>query len=136
MPRRARNDPSSASTGTSVGCQAQLWQIADALRDPLPGSTGNPQSLNSYPYVQNNPVNREDPSGMLSEGGDGCQTDELLAAYFLGLAGFFGVVLPGAFLLSNPATFALGVALLEYVALPIEVASVILIAHACGVQLL
>ncbi len=37
-------------------------------RDPLPGSALAPQSLNPYPYVGNNPVNRVDPSGRLSEG--------------------------------------------------------------------
>ncbi len=36
-------------------------------RDPLPGSTRSPQSLNPYPYVQNNPVNRVDPTGSLTE---------------------------------------------------------------------
>ncbi len=37
-------------------------------RDPLRGSLGDPQSLNAYPYVQNNPVNRVDPTGLFSEG--------------------------------------------------------------------
>jgi RHS repeat-associated protein len=32
--------------------------------DPLPGSIGNPQSLNRYAYVQNDPVNFVDPSGL------------------------------------------------------------------------
>ncbi len=33
--------------------------------DPLSGSIGNPQSLNRYAYVMNNPVNMIDPSGMM-----------------------------------------------------------------------
>src|SRR5205807_1898040 len=32
--------------------------------DPLSGSTGNPQSLNRYAYVMNDPINLIDPSGM------------------------------------------------------------------------
>jgi RHS repeat-associated protein len=32
--------------------------------DPLGGGTGDPQSLNRYAYVSNNPVNLIDPSGM------------------------------------------------------------------------
>jgi RHS repeat-associated protein len=34
--------------------------------DPLGGSTGNPQSLNRYAYVHNDPVNFTDPSGAAS----------------------------------------------------------------------
>ena len=34
-------------------------------RDPLPGSTRDPQSLNAYPSVRDNPVNRIDPSACL-----------------------------------------------------------------------
>jgi RHS repeat-associated protein len=34
--------------------------------DPLSGSLGNPQSLNRYAYVINDPVNAIDPSGMLT----------------------------------------------------------------------
>jgi RHS repeat-associated protein len=34
-----------------------------ASPDPLSGSTANPQSLNRYPYVANDPVNLVDPSG-------------------------------------------------------------------------
>jgi RHS repeat-associated protein len=33
--------------------------------DPLPGSTGNPQTLNHYVYALNDPVNGVDPSGLL-----------------------------------------------------------------------
>ncbi len=36
-------------------------------RDPLPGTALAPQTLNRYAYVENNPVNRVDPSGMLTE---------------------------------------------------------------------
>ena len=35
--------------------------------DPLSGSPGNPQSWNRYSYVNNNPLNATDPSGMCSE---------------------------------------------------------------------
>ncbi|MGH9725430.1 MAG: RHS repeat-associated core domain-containing protein, partial [Candidatus Acidiferrales bacterium] len=33
--------------------------------DPLAGAAGNPQSLNRYAYVQNDPINSADPSGMV-----------------------------------------------------------------------
>lgn len=32
--------------------------------DPVPGSTGNPQSLNRYAYALNDPVNLTDPTGL------------------------------------------------------------------------
>lgn len=35
--------------------------------DPLSGYAGNPQSWNRYAYVQNNPLNSVDPSGMCDE---------------------------------------------------------------------
>jgi RHS repeat-associated protein len=43
--------------------------------DPVAGSTGTPQSLNRYTYVQNDPINSSDPSdnfvvGFLAELGD------------------------------------------------------------------
>jgi RHS repeat-associated protein len=34
-------------------------------RDPLTGSTSDPQSLNRYPYVRNDPIDFVDPSGRL-----------------------------------------------------------------------
>jgi RHS repeat-associated protein len=34
--------------------------------DPLAGSIGNPQSLNRYAYVQNDPVNFSDPTGLFA----------------------------------------------------------------------
>ncbi len=60
-------------------------------RDPLPGSALAPQSLNPYPYVGNNPVNRVDPSGMLSETADvfGCGVGLLAAGVFIALVGFW-----------------------------------------------
>jgi RHS repeat-associated protein len=40
--------------------RAERWTSTD----PLAGSIGNPQSLNRYAYVQNDPVNFVDPSGL------------------------------------------------------------------------
>jgi RHS repeat-associated protein len=42
--------------------------------DPLSGSPSNPQSWNRYAYVNNNPLNATDPSGLCSEedGWSGC----------------------------------------------------------------
>jgi len=44
--------------------------------DPLGGDIGDPQTLNRYAYVRNNPLNLADPTGMdfLGEGGD-CDID-------------------------------------------------------------
>jgi RHS repeat-associated protein len=36
-------------------------------RDPMPGLTTNPQSLNHYAYALNSPTNRVDPTGLDSE---------------------------------------------------------------------
>jgi RHS repeat-associated protein len=38
--------------------------------DPLDGSTTDPQTLNKYTYVRNNPTNLTDPSGLLACGTD------------------------------------------------------------------
>jgi RHS repeat-associated protein len=35
--------------------------------DPIGGSIGSPQSLNGYPYVQNDPINATDPLGLLMD---------------------------------------------------------------------
>ncbi len=35
--------------------------------DPLHGDIRNPQSLASYIYVENNPINYIDPSGLITE---------------------------------------------------------------------
>jgi RHS repeat-associated protein len=41
--------------------------------DPLPGNIGNPQSLNRYSYVMNDPINLTDPSGAVP----GCITSPI-----------------------------------------------------------
>ena len=53
-----------------------------ASLDPFVGDTGNPQSLNRYSYVANDPVNSADPTGMLLMktpggvgGGGGCDPE-------------------------------------------------------------
>ncbi len=43
--------------------------------DPLSGGLGNPQSLNRYAYVVNNPVNNLDPSGLFCNVGQSCNGD-------------------------------------------------------------
>ena len=74
-------------------------------RDPLPGSIQHPQSLNAYPYVQNNPVNRMDPTGLFSEGSPGfsCLSLVFLLASVALLA-----------FAPSPLTASLAVALLLY----------------------
>jgi hypothetical protein len=42
--------------------------------DPLGGNIGDPQSLNRYAYVRNNPLSFTDPTGMFDQGG-GCEED-------------------------------------------------------------
>jgi len=39
--------------------------------DPLAGDIGDPQSLNRYAYVANNPINFTDPTGLCTTGPDG-----------------------------------------------------------------
>jgi len=43
-------------------------------RDPVCGSPNDPQSLNRYAYVGNNPVNLTDPTGLLEESAGGSST--------------------------------------------------------------
>jgi RHS repeat-associated protein len=42
--------------------------------DPIEGTMEQPQSLNRYSYVQNNPVNLTDPSGLCANNDTTCQT--------------------------------------------------------------
>ena len=50
--------------------------------DPVPGAPTVPQTFNRYPYAANDPVNRVDPTGLVSEGGPGlsCLSFVLLLA--------------------------------------------------------
>jgi RHS repeat-associated protein len=72
--------------------------------DPLGGGIGNPQSLNRYSYVRNNPINLTDPSGMHDPGGwddDNCTVNEADSdcGYLFGVgvgAGYAGLLFPGA----------------------------------------
>jgi RHS repeat-associated protein len=44
------------------------WLLGRFLSlDPLSGSTSDPQSLNRYTYVENNPIGLVDPSGMMED---------------------------------------------------------------------
>ncbi len=43
--------------------------------DPLSGDIGDPQSLNKFGYVENNPVNWTDPLGLYTYCGDHCNYD-------------------------------------------------------------
>lgn len=44
--------------------------------DPLAGSRGNPQSLNHYPYVHNDPINSVDPTGLRDHPMYVCETSD------------------------------------------------------------
>lgn len=51
------------------------WLLGRFLSlDPLSGSTSDPQSLNRYTYVENNPIGLMDPSGMMEE--ESCDEDD------------------------------------------------------------
>ena len=101
---------------------------ADAGRftqpDPISGSLGNPQSLNKYVYVLNNPNKYVDPSGMANEVLEGdlapsphqdaikhkienpTAGDALGTGAFMMLLGGWAVGLAGGALLANPATIS------------------------------
>ncbi len=50
--------------------------------DPLGGDITNPQSLNRYAYVDNNPTTYTDPSGLIRHDPWGCFTDETGMGYY------------------------------------------------------
>jgi hypothetical protein len=58
--------------------------------DPLSGSRGNPQSLNRYAYVHNDPINATDPSGLHDHPYYFCGGDNISASYCSGGEGLFG----------------------------------------------
>lgn len=102
-------------------------------QDPLPGFALNPQMQNPYPYALSNPVIRVDPTGLASETIGPCRSDLLIALAIIHVAVILAIVVPAVFFLSNPSTVPLGLILLEYVALPIELPTTLLTLHACGV---
>jgi RHS repeat-associated protein len=55
--------------------------------DPMSGQLGNPQSLNRYSYVSNDPINFMDPMGLTQYYVDGMWIDPFFAQWFL--KGFF-----------------------------------------------
>ncbi len=50
-------------------------------KDPFPGSAARPLSLNRYAYVQDNPPNGADPSGMVATTGDANISDQRIVDF-------------------------------------------------------
>ncbi|MDO8616279.1 MAG: RHS repeat-associated core domain-containing protein [Dehalococcoidia bacterium] len=96
-------------------------------QDPLPGSALSPQSQNRYAYVQNNPVNRVDPTGLDSEGGGGCNVAKAVTGGLLVGLGLL-IEVPGLIALFSPGTQFAGLVLLEVVGLPVLIGGVVVIA--------
>jgi RHS repeat-associated protein len=105
-------------------------------RDPLRGSALSPQTQNRYVYVENNPVNRVDPSGLHdSEGvtnrvnpeGGRCNIAEAIIGVLLSVLGAIAIGVPGVVALLSPGTQLGGLFLLEIVGVPVEAAAIALI---------
>jgi RHS repeat-associated protein len=58
--------------------------------DPLPGSLSNPQSLNRYAYVKNNPISFADPLGLTTCDANGNNCYDSVTVTADGPSGFFG----------------------------------------------
>ncbi len=62
-----------------------------SMVDPLGGGTGDPQSLNRYAYVENDPINMVDPTGLSDLiNDDPCIDAPLITGQFCGSMGQFG----------------------------------------------
>ena len=74
-------------TDDATGMAHTLWRKYDGQSgrwtspDPYSGSmtTADPQSFNRYTYVNNDPINRVDPSGLISVSPDDPEDDDLFA---------------------------------------------------------
>ena len=80
--------------------------------DPLAGSLGDPQSLNRYAYVRNDPISLIDPSGLSCSNKEQFRTPEAYAAFCPGGTGGGGVsfdcTLDGVYFPCDLAIRALG----------------------------
>ncbi len=80
---RPFGEPLDGDGGTPYGFTGEWWEVEAGLlflrtrylrvdlgrfisQDPLSGDSSQPQSLNGYSWVEDNPINRVDPSGLLS----------------------------------------------------------------------
>lgn len=84
-------DPESAPSGLANGNDYAVARFyvnrmgRFGSADPVAGSGGNPQSLNRYSYVMNDPINSTDPSGQFITG-----ITQFLDPAGFGSNGFFG----------------------------------------------